>query len=258
MTGSYAAICSGFYVNQRLSTRMELPLKREAVLDLFERIRKEFPRLDRFRRYRDASGSVGELALETSGKTPHDQWIALRKTSVRTGIVDPPSLPEAYKFHRSALDLAPFYLSINPLDISGLEVMLGFDLDAGGNHNDIVREALLDHSPLARLTDTHGEQPLIRLEPSVGFALSARADVQGFVEIKTRTGAREVRNNRFPESPISVLVSVRQSGSFVDPATKDLGAVFDRLAAEAEELVDSRVAPCIINPLRQAIASGSR
>ena len=258
MTGSYAALCSGFYVNQKLTTRMDLPLRREAVLDLFERVRKEFPRLTRFRRYRDPSGGIAELALETASKEPNDTWLALRRTSIRSGYVDPSALADATRFHKSVLDLTPFYLSINTLDVESLEVMLGFDLDAAGNHNEIVREALLGQSSLGRMCESAGEHPLIELQPSIGFALNEQADMQAYVEIKTRTGPREVRSGRHPEAPISVLVSVRRSGSFVEAGLKDLGALYDRLSGEAERLIDERVAPWIIQPLRQTIASGNR
>lgn len=257
MSASYAALCSGYFVNQKLTTRMDLPLRREAVLDLFERVRREFPRLDRFRRYRDPSGGVGELALETTSKEPHDIWLALRRTSVRGGYSDPGSADEAYKFHKSCLDLAPFYLSINPLDVESLEVMVGLDLDAAGNHNEIVREALLAGSPLSRLVEASGDAPLIDLQPVVGFALSDRADVQAYVEVKTRTGTREVRAGRHPEAPITVLVSARRSGSFVGSGARDLGSVFDHLAGEVERLIEERVIPNVIHPLRQAISSGS-
>ena len=59
MDAQLAGICSDFYVNQKLALTMDVPEGREAVLDLFGRIKKEFPWLERLRRYE------GEYALES-------------------------------------------------------------------------------------------------------------------------------------------------------------------------------------------------
>ena len=59
MDATFAGICSDFYVNQKIALTMDVPDGREAVLDLFGRVQKEFPRLERLRRYE------GEYALES-------------------------------------------------------------------------------------------------------------------------------------------------------------------------------------------------
>ena len=53
MTTSYSVICSDFYVNQKLALKLDVPSSRETVLHMFDRVRKELPRMDRFRRYED-------------------------------------------------------------------------------------------------------------------------------------------------------------------------------------------------------------
>ena len=111
MATSFGALCSDFYVNQKISLKMDLPTGRETVLDLFDRIRREFPSMDRFRRY------DGELALEAPEQSSHYSWMALRRTTVRSGSVNPDSLEQAYKLHRLVLEVAPYFLSISPLDI---------------------------------------------------------------------------------------------------------------------------------------------
>ncbi len=190
MTPSFAALCSDFYVNSKLSVKMDLPSERETILQFFERVRKEAPLMRRFRRFR------GELALESPEQEGRNQWVALRRTSVRAGSVNPESLEEAHRLHRMVTRIAPFYLSINPLDIDSLEVLYGFDLEAQGNHNAIVYETLFADSPLARILDPDaaypGAQP-IDLQPFLGVALSDRCDIQAFFEIKTRTTPRQVR-----------------------------------------------------------------
>lgn len=248
MENSYRALCSGFYVNLTLTTRMDLPLRRESVLDLFERLRKEYPRLERFRRYRN------ELALESFARHGEQQWIALRKTTVRAGYVDPPAFADAKKLHASVLELAPFYLSINPLDVESLELMFGFDLDAVGNHNAIVYEALVSKSPLAKALDADHWSP-IDIQPNFGVALNEKGDLQAFFEVKTRSTPREIRTGRYTEQPISVCLSIRKGGPLRD--VKDLGAWLDLLVEHGQKIAIDRVVPHILQPIREAIASSS-
>ena len=43
MSESYKALCNDFYVNMKLALKLELPKSRETVLDLYERVRKQYP-----------------------------------------------------------------------------------------------------------------------------------------------------------------------------------------------------------------------
>ena len=126
MVNSIGALCTDFYVNQKLGLKMDLPTARETVLDMFDRIRKELPNMDRFRRYK------GELALESPELDSQYNWLALDRTSVRSGWVNPESLAEAYRLHRLILEVAPYFLSISPLDVEFVELVFGFDLEALG------------------------------------------------------------------------------------------------------------------------------
>src|ERR1044071_1206808 len=58
MSESYRALSSDFYVNLKLNLKLDLPRERQTILDLFDRVRRQFPSMNQFRRYRD------ELALE--------------------------------------------------------------------------------------------------------------------------------------------------------------------------------------------------
>src|SRR5262245_22124845 len=169
MTESYKALCTDHYVNQKIAVKMELPRSRETVLDLFERVRKQFPSMASFRRYKD------ELALESPQTDMPHRWLAIRANTVRSGVVNAPTPDEAYTLHRQILDLAPAYLSISPLDIDFVELLWGFDLAAGGNHDAIVLEALYAGSPLAALLDIPGSKPL-DCQPLVGLAVGSRSD----------------------------------------------------------------------------------
>ncbi len=246
MTTSYGALCSDFFINAQLGVKMDLPMGRETVLDLFTRIRRDEPSMRRLKRYRD------ELALESPERDRRRLWMSVRASAVRTGAVNPRTLDEAHDLHRLVLRTAPFYLGVVPIDIDHLEVTFGFDLAAKGNHNAIVHEALLAGSPLASLLEGEGVAP-IDLQPLAGIALTERCDIQAFVEVKTRTSVRQVRAARFSEDPLSVFVSVRRVGDF-----EDVGALpdaFTDLAGRAEALIQTRVVPHVLTPLREVIAS---
>lgn len=247
MPTSYGALCSDFYVNSKLAVKLDLPTDRETVLELFGRVRKQHPQLRRFKRYQD------ELALESpSGERGPQQWLSLRRTCVRVGTVAPDSLGAAYALHRLVMESAPFYLTISPLDVAHVEVVFGFDLDAPGNHHAIVHNALIAGSPLAALIDAERTTP-VDVQPYFGVALNKKCDVQAFFEIKTRTSARQVREGGGEDAPISVYLTVRSYAPVED--VKALPALFESLAQQAERLADTRVAPHVLNPLREAIAS---
>jgi hypothetical protein len=246
MSTSYGAICNDFYVNQKLSLKMDLPSGRETVLDLFDRVRRELPGMDRFRRY------DGELALESPEQASQYSWMALRRTTIRSGWVNPESLEQAYKLHRLILEVAPYFLSISPLDVEFLELVFGFDLQAERNRNEVVYEALLADSPLASLVDLNTES-VLESQPFIGFSLNGDCNLQAFVEVKTRTTAKEIATGRFEDEPISIYLTARQYGSL--NAIADFATAFATLAGHIERLAEERVIPRVIAPIREAIHS---
>ncbi|MFA6045426.1 MAG: hypothetical protein WC718_10615 [Phycisphaerales bacterium] len=249
MSESYRALCTDFYVNQKLTVRMELPRSRDTVLDFFERVRRQFPEMKGFRKYKE------ELALESSQSEMPHRWMALRSNSVRTGVVNPPSPEEAYSLHAVVLEAAPTYMSISPLDVDYVELLYGFDLAANGNHDAIVLDALIPGSPLAALLDIPNTTP-IDCQPLIGLSLGKRGDTEVYFEVKTRaTSGMGLQESEGPE-PISVYLTLRRFGALGD--TKELPGVLAKLAKLGEELVESRVVPGLIVPIREAIASGNQ
>lgn len=246
MTTSYGALCTDFYVNLKLGMKMDLPTERQTVLDLFERVKKECPGMERFRRFR------GELALESGEKDGKTQWLALRRNTVRAGCVNPAELDVAYRMHKAVLEITPFFLSISPLDVDYLEVLFGFDLEAQGNQNAIVHDALLGGTPLGELVDRDSASP-IDVQPLLGGALNEAMDLQVYYEIKTRTTPRQIREKDYTDEPISVYVTLRKYSPC--EAIKELPAAFDDLAGRAERLTERKVLPKLISPLREAIAA---
>ncbi len=247
MTDSYRALCSDSYVNLKLSVKMELPRGRETVLEMFERVRKQYPAMGTFRRYRE------ELALESPQSDLPHRWVAVRSNNIRSGSVNAPSFEAAYGLHRLVLEAAPFYLNVSPLDVDYVELLYGFDLMASGNHDSIVFEALWAGAPMARLLDAE-EARAIDCQPLIGVSFGSQSDVEVYFEVKTRASGHSVpRDPDRTQDPISVYLTLRKFGAVQD--LKELPGVLARLARRGEELVESCVVPTLLVPLRNSIGS---
>ena len=248
MSDSYRALCSDFYVNLKLNLKMDLPRGRETVLELFERVRREYPAMTQFKRYRD------ELALETpQGICPY-RWLAIRASSVRSGCVNPNELREAYSLHELVLEVTPYYLTVSPLDVEYVELLYGFDLQAAGNHDAIVYDALIADSPLGRLLSFPGATP-VDCQPVVGAALGARGGVEAHFEVKTRSRRAIPGDHDGGEDPISVYMTLRKAGPV--PDLKGLARLLGELSCRGEELVESQAIPNLLVPIRESIVSGA-
>lgn len=250
MHESFRALCSDFYINQKLSVKLELPQGRETILELFERVRRGFGSMDRFKRYRD------EVALESSGAGPIHRWMAIRGTSVRSGVVNPTTPTDAYGLHRLVLEVCPFYLSVSPLDVDAVELLYGFDLECSRHHDGVIYDALVSGSPLAELFEMPGAKP-VDCQPMMGFAFGPGDAFEAHVEIKSRNAAASAREGEAlvgPE-PISVYLTVRRLGPVED--IHELPGLLAELASHGERLVEDRVAPKLLAPLREAIGFGS-
>lgn len=251
MASSYRALCSDFYVNQKVGVKLDLPRGRDTILELFERVRREFPSMGTFRRYKD------ELALESPMPDHPHRWLAVRSGNIRSGVVNPDSFDDAYGLHRCVLEVAPYFLSISPLDIEYVEVLFGFDLAAPGNQDQLVADALLHGSPLNSLFDTDGATP-VDFQPLVGLAVrgspgAIRPDTEAHFEVKTRSGGAGGAEADAAE-PISLYVTLRRYEPVAD--LKELGRVFGELAETGQDLIESKAIPSLLTPLREAIGSG--
>jgi len=245
MSTSYRALCSDFYINSRLSVRMELPSGREPVLELFERTRRAYPKMSSFRRYKD------ELALESSPDAAPHRWMAIRNASVRAGVVNPSDEDEMYALHRTVAETAPYFLSISPLDLESIELLYGFDLGARGNHDEIVASALLGGSALATLMDAEPMR-VKSCEPTVGMRFEGEDGLEASFEVKTRSTEKAPGEG---DEPISIYLVLRRH----DPVTdlRQLRGRFDSLVERGRSLVDEYVVPNLLVPLRDEIGSRS-
>ncbi len=242
----FGGCCSDFYVNQKLALKMDLPESREPLLDMFDRVRRSMPDLDRLRRY------DGELALESSDQERRYRWVAMRQTSIRSGDVNPTDIEEAYALHRLILETAPYYLSISPLDIDYLELVFGFDLEAETNRDEVVFDALLADGPLANLVDPSQDR-FLDCQPIVGIALNEACDLQAFFEVRSRGSASEAATGLYSPEPISVYLTIRRHGPVANLA--DLPTIFATLCGHAERLAEERAIPHLVLPIRHAILS---
>lgn len=250
MATSFGALCTDFYVNQKLALKMDMPAERETVLHFFDRVRRAMPSMNRFRRYE------GELALESSRKDAEYKWLALRRTSLRSGHVNPQTMEEAYRFHRLLLEVAPYHLTISPLDVDYLELMFGFDMECKDNHDKIVFEALYEDTPMAALVrDGEGGGKILDVQPIFGQSLSDAGDLQAYFEIKTRPKSRRGSSKAYRNEPISLFLTVRKYGPVDD--IEQIQAEFDDMTSVCEQLAGERLVPDLLTPIAQRITSSS-
>ena len=236
--------CSDFSVTQRIALTMDLPGAREPTLELFDRVRREIPRLSHIRRSGD------EVVLESEADSPDFMWLALRRTEIRSGYLNPASSDEAYAIHRTVLETAPWFLSLTPLDFECVELTFGLDIEVESDRDSVVSHALLGGSALALLIDSEQESA-IDVQPFVGISLTPTRELQASFEVKTR--ARAVGSSSSHPGPISIYVTVRRNGPLT--SLSDLPTIFATLCGHAERLCEERAIPHLVMPIRQAIGA---
>ena len=242
----YSSLCDDFYVNMNLSTEMELPTNRETVLHYFERIQKKYPTMRNF-----YCRDKGDFVLEEDKDRGQYRWATIENRRVCSGQVNPEEIEEALEQHKLALDLAPFMLSVSPLDCELLDLLFGFDFTYRGNHNQLVAEALGVSPSLERLAELSGAC-VINYEPSITLALDEECRMQCRLSIETRTNAYQVRTGDYPEEQLSVYLTARQYGSLGPDMT--FVSALEQLSKICYEMVDSYVVDHVLRPLARTIA----
>ncbi len=242
----YSSLCDDFYVNMNLSTEMELPNNRETVLHFFERIQKNYPTMRNF-----YCRERGDFVLEEDKDRGQYRWCTVEPRRVCSGQVNPVTVDEALDQHRLVLELAPYMLSVSPLDCEALDLLYGFDFTYRGNHNQLVAEALGVSPALERLVEQPGST-VINYEPSLTLALDEDCRLQCRMSVETRTNAYQVRTGEYPEEQLSVYFTARQYGSLGPEVT--YVTALDELSKICHEMVDSYVIENVLRPLAQAIA----
>jgi len=243
----YSSLCDDFGVYVYLNTKMDLPSGRETVLHFFEGMRKMYPQMMDFERREG-----GEFVLEEDREQGSYRWVTLEARRLCAGFVNPPDLESADSLHEHILEVAPFHLDFNPLDCEALDVLFAFDFMYGGNHDEVVAEALGLNTTLESLLQMPGSR-VINYEPSLMLALDEACRLQCRLSIETRTNAYQIRTGQFPDAPISVYFTVRQYWG--RQPIKEFGDSYRNQRRLCQELVDSHVIPAIVRPLAQTIAA---
>ena len=242
----YSAFSDDFYINMNLSTEMELPSNRETILHFFERLQKKYPTMRKFycRDKRD-------FVLEEDKDRGQYRWGTVESRRVCSGQVNPDTVDEALDQHRLVLELAPYMLSVSPLDCEALDLLFGFDFTYRGNHNQLVAEALGLSPAFEKLAELPGAM-VVSHEPAITLALDEECRTQCRLSIETRTNAYQIRTGDYPEEQLSVYVTARQYGSL--PPDMTYVQALDNLAKICRDIVDDYVIDAVLKPLARAIA----
>lgn len=244
----YSSLSDDFYVNMNLATEMELPSSRETVLHYFEQIQKKYPEMRNF-----YTRDKRDFVLEEDKDNGNYRWCTVETKRICSGQVNPESLDSIMDQHRHALEIAPYALSISPLDCEALDLLIGFDFTYRGNHNQLIAEALGMCPAIERMSNMPGAT-IISNEPNVTFALDEDCRLQCRLSIEPRTNAYQIRTGEYQEDQLSVYVTARQYGSLAPGQT--YLETLERLYIIAKETVDEYVVDAILEPLARTIALG--
>lgn len=245
----FAAFCEDFYVNMRLGSQLALPHSRETLLHFFERIQKAHPAMSRFRKT-----EAGEYNLEEDRTSQSYRWISMEQKRISSGHVNPQSIEESLKLHGLLLEMAPCHLGLSPIEVDYLDVLFGFDLAFGGNHDEIIAESLLVDSPLTCLAEEQGARA-VDFQPTVTVALSEDCRLQARIDVVTRTNSYQVRTGDYSDEVISVYLIVRRYWG--DRPREPMAEMFQQMAEKAEQLCTQYIVPRVLRPISSAIASRS-
>src|SRR3954469_14721288 len=249
-TQPFSAFCDDFYVNMRLGSQLALPNNRETLLHFFERVQKGFPHLTRFRK----NGDGTEFNLEEDRSGSGYRWISLESRRLTSGHVNPATVEDSLKLHNLLLDMAPHHLGMSPIEIDYLDILFGFDLAFGGNHDEIIAESLFTESPLTCLTEEPGARA-VDFQPTGTVALSEDCRLQARIDVVTRTNSYQVRTGDYGDDVISVYLILRRYWG--DRPREPMQNLLKQMSERAEQLVESHIIPRVLRPISSAIASRS-
>ncbi len=244
---SFSSLCDDFYLDMYINTELDLPTERDTILSFFERIRKQFPSMGCFFRR-----EKNEYCLEEDRGHGQYRWVCLETDRIGSGVVNPSYFEMAYDQDKLVLELVPYMLSVNHLDIDSLDVTLAMDFDCSGSHDEVIAEALLAQSAFNCLLDLPGARP-IGCSPAIVVALSDDECTQARISIESKTNVYgPKRKEQAVDEAISLSFTVRQY-----PGTNekfDSLKSFEYQCRLAEELMAEKVVPNFVLPLTETIA----
>ncbi|MBN1391813.1 MAG: hypothetical protein JW947_03310 [Sedimentisphaerales bacterium] len=253
MTNSYSSLCDDFYLDMYINTKLPLPRHRDTVLAFFERIQKQYPSMGSF-----FKGENSECCLEENMEHPMGsdseqyRWVALEIDRIGSGVVNPSNFENAYSQDRLVIELAPYMLSLNHLDIDSLDVTFAMDFNYAGSHDEVIAEALFGSTAFSCLLDLPEARP-VSFSPSIVTALSEDGLTQGRISVESKTSDYEPKGKRrAADDAISLFFTIRRysSGSEKFDALKS----FEEQCRLAEELMAEKIVPNFALPLINVIA----
>jgi hypothetical protein len=178
--------------------------------------------------------------------------VSLEGDRIGAGCANPSELEDIYAQGRLMLELIPYMLGVNHLDIDSLDVSFALDLSYAGNHDEIITEALLGSTPFGSLLDVEGTHP-IGCSPTMVISLAEDLHTQARLSVESKTSVYEPKLKKAShEDAITVSFTIRQyplpQGRF-DPLES-----FERQRYLAEEWVAEKIIPDFVQPLGQTIA----
>jgi len=244
---SFGSLCDDFYADMYINTELDLPTQRDTILAFFERVQKQYPTMGCFYRHEN-----NEYCLEEDRRIGQYRWVALEVDRVSSGVVNPAELEVAYSQHRLILDLVPYMLGINSLDIDSLDVTFAMDFDFLGNHDEIIAEALFGSSAFNCLLDSL-DTAAVGFSPSMIVALSQDQCTQARISVESKTSVYEPDQKRDdPDHAISLSLTIRQyrrNNRIFDPVKS-----FEHQCRLVEEMMAEKIVPNFVRPLTETIA----
>jgi hypothetical protein len=236
-----------------INTKLPLPRHRDTILAFFERIQKQFPSMGCFFR-----GDNNEYCLEEDRNAGQHRWITLETYRIGSGVVNPSNFEDACNQDRLIIELAPYMLSVNHLNIDSLDVTFAMDFDYAGSHDEVIAEALFGSTAFTCLLDLPAARPIV-FSPVVVVALSDDNLTQGRISIESKTSIYGPRENgtfrgerHVLDEAISLSFTIRQYPS----STEKFDALksFENQCRLAEELMAEKIVPNFVQPLINVIA----
>ena len=247
MSEDYNCLCDEFYLDMHINTELDLPTERDTILAFFERIQRQFPSMCSFYRREE-----NEYCLEEDRDAGSYRWISLESDRIGSGVVNPANLEAAYNQDRLVLELAPYMLGVNHLDIDSLDVTFAMDFDYSGSHDEIIAEALFSSNPLSCLLDLPCASPS-GFSPAVVVALSEDCRTQARIGVESKTSVVESRKHKDKsDEAISLFFTIRQYPSSTEKF--DALSSFEYQCRLAKELMAEKIIPNFVQPLTSVIA----
>jgi hypothetical protein len=247
MSDDYSCLCDDFYLDMHINTELDLPTQRDTILSFFERIQKQFPSMCSFYRREN-----NEYFLEEDRDAGQFRWIALEIDRIGSGVVNPPNFEYAYSQDRLVLELAPYMLGVNHLDIDSLDVTFAMDFDYIGSHDEVIAEALFGSTAFSCLLDLPSATA-IGFSPAVVVALSEDCRTQARIGVESKTSVVDSGKHKYKsDDAISLFFTIRQYPSSTEKF--DAQASFKHQCRLAEKLMAEKIVPNFVQPLTSVIA----